>query len=110
MPLLASGLIDWYQAPTERIMRDPRLLHNYELLVITIEQRKLLLPDERCEHVFCEVTNTINYAATPKFFSNLEEDFRTAGFDKKEISGDAMDDQERREFREMILNGGTYSG
>ena len=109
MPLVGSKELLWYQAPVNRPTL-PKFLEHYDRLLHLLEQRKVMLPESRIEFVFCEVTDTINIASDPIALSNMEEDFRVAGFDQKEISGDAMDDQERREFREMIIQGGSYRG
>ena len=110
MPLVGSDQLLWYQAPAKRVMDNPVMLENYQRLLLLVAQRRIMFEDLRCEHVFCDVTDTINFAGHPMLLMNMEEDFRVAGFDQKELSGDAMDQQEREEFRKMILSGGTYSG
>lgn len=109
MAIIGSNELTWYQAPQARAT-SPKHLEMFQRLQLIIEQRKVMLPDKRCEHVYDPVGNTINFAGHPDFFIGLADDFRQAGFDLREVSGDAMDQQQRDAFREMIINGGSYNG
>lgn len=96
----------WYQAP-EAILQDSNRLNSYYYLMDYLHSN-LEFP---VEHVFCDVTNTINLAGKAGVFLPIDTALKIAGFTlKPRPSGDALDPQQREEFIQMILQGGSYSG
>ena len=102
----------WLQAKQDEVFNPnfPERLENYHRLYSVIADIADKNPGARIEYEFCPVTDTINFAASRNLFTPILDLARSACFLEKPIIITAMDDQERAEFREMIISGGSYRG
>lgn len=98
-------VVVWYQAP-QHIVTSPEKLPYYEGVMRKIQDRASVFPQLQLDFIFCPVTDMVNLAGETMIFAGLEQDLWNAGFRPVEIPNNGMDQQERQEFRDMILQGG----
>jgi len=100
----------WLQAPTS-ILQNSEIATNYHGMLSVLSYRAQLMDIDSYEVIVCPTTDTINIAGDADLVDTILKEAMAMGFKPTIINqSGSLGAQQKEEFKEMLIRGGSYSG